>query len=129
MNVLCIYSSEGRVDEDKIVIGCISDVHAQVILLGVIGIHAKNTFHFVGRIQLISNHLAILTNNESCIFNKKKKSFFDSPKLFSPRILFKVTTLRDSESPLNQTMRNIGIWFCNYKFELKLKKSASHKTP
>jgi len=49
-----MYSSEGRVDEDKIVIGRISDVHAQVILLGIIGIHAKNTFHFVGRIQLIS---------------------------------------------------------------------------
>lgn len=80
MNVLCMYSSEGRVDEDKIVIGCISDMHAQVILLGVIGIHAKNTFHFVGRIQLISNRLAILTNNESCIFSKK--SFFHSRKLW-----------------------------------------------
>lgn len=71
MNVLCMYSSEGRVDEDKIVIGCISDVHAQVILLGVIGIHAKNTSYFVGRIQLISNRLGSLTNNESCTSSKK----------------------------------------------------------
>lgn len=69
-----MYSSEGGVDEDKIVIGCISDVHAQVILLGVIGIHAKNTFHFVGRIQLISNRLAILTNNEFYTFGKKSDS-------------------------------------------------------
>lgn len=50
-------------------------MHAQVILLGVIGIHAKNTFHFVGRIQLISNRFAILTNNESCTFSKKKSPF------------------------------------------------------
>lgn len=70
-----MYSFDGRVDEDKIVIGCISDMHAQVILLGVIGIHAKNTFHFVGRIQLISNRFAILTNNESCTFSKKEVHF------------------------------------------------------
>lgn len=48
MNVLCMCSFERRVDEHKIDIGCMSDVHAQVILLRVIGVHAENTFHFAG---------------------------------------------------------------------------------
>lgn len=57
MDVLCIYLiREKSRDEDKIDIGCISrDVHAQVILLRVIGIYVENTFHLAPRsgIQLI----------------------------------------------------------------------------
>lgn len=72
-----MYSSEKRVDEDKIDIGCISDTYAQVMLLGVIGIYAENTFHFADQIPLISNRIAIFTDNESCTFNKNPLSIYE----------------------------------------------------
>lgn len=114
----------GRVDEDKIIIGCISNVHAQVILLGVIGIHAKNTFHFVGRIQLISNHVAILTNNESCTFNRK--ILFRFARIHSARIqhhfqksrYFKIHKVdnRDSRSALKLERATIRSYKINLKY-------------
>jgi len=83
----CIHSR--RVDEDKIDIGCVSDVHAQVILLGGIGIYAKNTFHFVDRIQLIPNRFAIsATRNSGSQLNLSAKIFLPFPSFPTPIFLF-----------------------------------------
>jgi len=83
----CIHSR--RVDEDKIDIGCVSDVHTQVILLGGIGIYAKNTFHFVDRIQLIPNRFAIsATRNSGSQLNLSAKIFLPFPSFPTPIFLF-----------------------------------------
>lgn len=55
-----------------------ADTYEQVMLLGVIGIYAENTFHFADRIQLISDRFAILTNNESCTFSKNPFAIYEN---------------------------------------------------
>lgn len=39
--------------------------------------YAENTFHFADQIPLISNRIAIFTDNESCTFNKNPLSIYE----------------------------------------------------